>query len=149
MSLVQVSGIILQTWWLQKIQSQLLLYLLYKLHPFIPKYLWYSNIQFFLWRHIDMHFVIACSEYIYLLFIYYSLYLTSMAFCYAIYYAVRLIRILYLLVDVISLFHRSIYISMDHPGILRIVAVSQQLAIHYVSRNYSVRSSECQRASDI
>lgn len=66
------------------------------------------------------------------IFIYYLLYFTPMVFCYSIYYDPRLIYILYLLVDIISLFHRSIYISMNHLGILRIVAVSQQLAIHCV-----------------
>lgn len=77
------------------------------------------------------------------IFIYYLLYFTPMVFCYSIYYDPRLIYILYLLVDIISLFHRSIYISMNHLDILRIVAVNQQLAIH------CVRSSKCERASDI
>lgn len=39
-----------------------------------------------------------------------------MVFYYAIYYDIHLIHILYLLVNIISLFHRLIYISMNHLG---------------------------------
>lgn len=73
------------------------------------------------------------------IFIYYLLYFTPIVFCYSIYYDPRLIYILYLLVDIISLFHRSIYISMNHLGILRIVAVASHPLRAFIKMRTSLR----------